>query len=163
VNQISTQALVRGGDTLVIGGQVVRKRVNSAAGLPLIGDIPFLGALTRTKSDEYEQYVRIYVVRPRLLGDGTVELNEPVNAERTDPLVNRTVGRVPDLIRGSGLSPRGLDVDRPTAPGIGTDAHFVVPVPRPEPVMPQGQGEPDTPSEAPLIRPPRPGTEPLQR
>lgn len=68
-NQISTQAVVKGGDTLVIGGQVVRKRINSLSGLPILGSIPLLGHLTNTRSTEVAQFVRLYVVRPRLLGE----------------------------------------------------------------------------------------------
>ena len=68
-NQISTQAVVKGGDTLVIGGQVVRKRINSLSGLPILGSIPLVGHLTNSRSTEVAQFVRIYVVRPRLLGE----------------------------------------------------------------------------------------------
>lgn len=68
-NQISTQAVVKGGDTLVIGGQVVRKRINSLSGLPILGSIPIVGHLTNSRSTEVAQFVRIYVVRPRLLGE----------------------------------------------------------------------------------------------
>jgi len=138
-NQISTQAVVRGGDTLVIGGQVVRKRVNRVAGLPIIKDIPFLGALTNSRSDDYEQYVRVYVVRPRILGDDSALLNEPLAADRSDPLVHGVVGRVPELIRGSGLSPQGTDAARPASGREPGESMTVVPVP--QPVMP-----PPTPS-----------------
>jgi hypothetical protein len=133
-NQISTQAVVRGGDTLVIGGQVVRKRVNRVAGLPIIKDIPFLGALTNSRSDDYEQYVRVYVVRPRILGDDSALLNEPLAADRSDPLVHGVVGRVPELIRGSGLSPQGTDAARPASGREPGESMTVVPVP--QPVMP---------------------------
>lgn len=133
-NQISTQAVVRGGDTLVIGGQVVRKRVNRVSGLPIIKDIPLLGALTNSRSDDYEQYVRVYVVRPRILGDDSALLNEPVAADRTDPLVHGVVGRVPELIRGSGLSPQSTDAARPASGRETGEATTVVPVP--QPVMP---------------------------
>lgn len=133
-NQISTQAVVRGGDTLVIGGQVVRKRVNNVAGLPIIKDIPLLGALTNSRSDDYEQYVRVYVVRPRILGDDSAQLNEPVAADRVDPLVNSVVGRVPELILGSGLSPQGADAARLPSVREPVEAMTVVPVP--QPVMP---------------------------
>lgn len=130
-NQISTQAVVRGGDTLVIGGQVVRKRVNRVAGLPIIRDIPLLGALTSSRSDDYEQYVRVYVVRPRILGDDSALLNEPVADHQGDPLVHGVVGRVPQLIRGSGLSPQGQDAARPNSVREAVESMSVVPVPQP--------------------------------
>lgn len=137
-NQISTQAVVRGGDTLVIGGQVVRKRVNRVSGLPIIKDIPLLGALTNSRSDDYEQYVRVYVVRPRILGDDSALLNEPVAANAADPMVHGIVGRVPELIRGSGLSPQGTDAARPASGREAGESMLVVPVPQPvaPPVVP---------------------------
>jgi type III secretion protein C len=150
-NQISTQAVVRGGDTLVIGGQVVRKSIKRIAGLPIIRDIPLLGALTSSRSDEFEQYVRVYVVRPRLLGDDSTALSAPVAPERADPLVNGVIDRVPGLIRGSGLSPRGLDAQRPPGPAGPGAEPVVVPVPQPvpppersAPAKPGGPATPDT-------------------
>ena len=146
-NQISTQAVVRGGDTLVIGGQVVRKRVKKVAGLPFIKDIPLLGALTSSRVDNTEQYVRIYVVRPRILGDDSSLLNEPVAADRADPMVNGAVGRVPELIRGSGLSPQGSDAARSPNVREPSEAMTVVPVPRPlmSPPTVNGNGTLDSP------------------
>jgi type III secretion protein C len=149
-NQISTQAVVRGGDTLVIGGQVVRKRVNRVSGIPIIKDIPILGALTNSRSDDFEQYVRVYVVRPRILGDGSLLNDEPVEAQHADPLVHGIVGRVPELIRGSGLSPRVPDAERPASPRGAVDATLVVPVPQPQSAaMPQAT----TAREAPPSQP----------
>lgn len=131
-NQISTQAVVRGGDTLVIGGQVVRKRVNRVSGLPIIRDIPVLGALTSSRSEDFEQYVRIYVVRPRILGDGSTPQTEPEHADSRDPLVHGIVGRVPELIRGSGLSPSLLDAQRAADTRPAAEATLVVPLPGPK-------------------------------
>jgi len=72
-NQITTQAVVRGGETLVIGGQVVRKEVSSEAGLPIIRNLPLLGTLTNSRSNKTEEFVRVYVVRPRILIEDAFE------------------------------------------------------------------------------------------
>lgn len=166
-NQISTQAVVRGGDTLVIGGQVVRKRVSRDSGLPRLRDIPILGAVMGSRSNDNEQYVRVYVVRPRILGDGSTPLNEPVAADRGDPLVNSVVGRVPELIKGSGLSPQGLDAERPTRALDALGGQIVVPVPRPEVRKPQApearKPAPDTPAAAPGNTPATPDRVPSGR
>jgi hypothetical protein len=69
-NQINTQAVVRSGDTLVIGGQIVRKRAKSADGL--IGTTQKDGFFARMFSEKTEgeyDYVRIYIVRPLILGE----------------------------------------------------------------------------------------------
>ena len=103
-NQISTQAVVRGGDTLIIGGQVVRKRTKEVAGLPFIRNLPILGALTNSRSAETEQFVRIYVVRPRILGEDS----EYVQADRADPAsdpsLNPGVKNIPGMLQGSSLA-----------------------------------------------------------
>ena len=139
-NQISTQAVVRGGDTLVIGGQVVRKRINRNSGVPFLQDLPIFGALARSRTDEFEQYVRIYVVRPRLLGEDSSQLSGPLGPEGPDTNSHRVLDRVPDLIRGSGLTPRrsdlSIDVPNPKNEGpLNSDSNtpamapLVVPVP----------------------------------
>jgi hypothetical protein len=109
-NQISTQAVVRGGDTLVIGGQVVRKRVSKVSGIPIIKDIPILGTLTNSRAEDYEQYVRIYVVRPRLIGEDSGEANRTLGDAATDPNSHRLLDKVPDIIKGSSLAPRKADL-----------------------------------------------------
>jgi hypothetical protein len=137
--RFSTQAVVRGGDTLVIGGQVVRKSVKRVSGLPFIRDLPVIGALTNSRSDEMEQFIRLYVVRPRLLGDDSAALNLPVIPGQADPLVNGVLERVPNLIRGSGLSPRIPDAARPSGVSRSEPAEpLVVPV---APVAPQRMPE----------------------
>jgi hypothetical protein len=153
-NQISTQAVVRGGDTLVIGGQVVRKRVNRVSGLPIIKDIPLLGALTNSRSDDYEQYVRIYVVRPRLLGEDSADTKAPDPENRIDPASHGVLERVPELIRGTGLTPRRADpppADQGSATGPNgqsvqlyapTQPTVVVPVPAPMGVVRTEEGGP---------------------
>jgi hypothetical protein len=137
-NQISTQAVVRGGDTLVIGGQVVRKRVNRNSGIPFFKDIPILGALARSRTDEFEQYVRIYVVRPRLLGEDSSQIAGPLGPEGADVNSHRILERVPDLIRGSGLSPRRSDLS--------------IEVPSPKNQGPLNT-DPETPAMTPLVVP----------
>jgi FimV-like protein len=71
-NQITTQAVVRGGETLIIGGQVVRKEISAETGLPIIRRLPLLGTLTNSRTNRYERFVRVYVVRPKILIDNTM-------------------------------------------------------------------------------------------
>lgn len=104
-NQISTQAVVRGGDTLVIGGQVVRKRVNNVAGLPIFGRIPLIGDLLNSRSTEVSQYVRIYVVRPRILGEDSERVQALQAPQDPDDSRHPAFKDVPNLLRGSGMSP----------------------------------------------------------
>ncbi|KAF0145402.1 MAG: type IV pilus assembly protein PilQ [Nitrospirae bacterium] len=48
---LSTQALVKDGDTLVLGGIYTDTEVNDTTGIPLLSKIPILGWLFKTKQD----------------------------------------------------------------------------------------------------------------
>lgn len=72
-NQVNTQAVVRSGDTLVIGGQVVRKRLNSGSGLPSTTESKgFFSRLFSSQAELSEDYIRLYMVRPLILGEDSV-------------------------------------------------------------------------------------------
>lgn len=133
-NQISTQAVVRGGDTLVIGGQVVRKRISRVAGIPIIKEVPLLAALTNSRSEDYEQFVRIYVVRPRLIGEDSRDANQALGDAATDPTSHRILDQVPGIIQGGSLAPRRADLGARQAgnsatPPLPVEPVLVIPVP----------------------------------
>lgn len=67
-NQITTQATIRSGDTLIIGGQVIVQETDARSGLPILGDLPILGGLFSSVNVVKREYIRIYVVRPQILG-----------------------------------------------------------------------------------------------
>jgi type III secretion protein C len=69
-NQINTQAVVRSGDSLVIGGQIVRKSSKDTQGLPgTTGTDSFFGRLLSQRTSSEVEYVRMYIVRPLILGE----------------------------------------------------------------------------------------------
>jgi hypothetical protein len=72
-NQIATQAVVNNGDTLVIGGQVVRKVIDQDSGLPFLSRMPILGLLFGQRSRQYNEFLRIYIISPRLLGEDSLQ------------------------------------------------------------------------------------------
>lgn len=100
-NQISTQAVVKGGDTLVIGGQVVRKRVNSISGIPILNRIPFISNLTNSRTTEMAQFIRVYVVRPRLLGDDSSLAGNTLPMPQEDLFAPSSLGNIRPLMTGS--------------------------------------------------------------
>jgi len=75
-NQITTQAVVRSGDMLVIGGNVVRRKVNNTSGVPVLSTIPVIGAIFGQNNDTYQDYVRIYVIRTNILGEDSATARE---------------------------------------------------------------------------------------
>lgn len=135
-NQISTQAVVRGGDTLVIGGQVVRKRVGGRAGLPVIGQIPILGDILGSRSNEMAQFIRIYVVRPRLLGEDSSFAGNAVPLPQEDPFSHPRMGLVRNMMLGSSITPNRPDAPSTSgAPEVNREAPAAAPRETPPPEM----------------------------
>jgi len=123
--QITTQAVVKEGDMLVVGGQVIRRRVKQRGSVPVISDLPLLGAVFGTRSDEDAEFIRIFMVRPTVIeasGSGTealasaratqAALPQKVDAFVADKAIS--IGEGKDLSTVSSRSPRARDM--PQAP-----------------------------------------------
>ncbi|WP_244911094.1 type III secretion system outer membrane ring subunit SctC [Burkholderia humptydooensis] len=65
---ITTQAIVRDGESLLIGGYVRDANDGREAKVPLLGDIPLLGALFRFRSTQVDRQERLFLITPKLLG-----------------------------------------------------------------------------------------------
>jgi hypothetical protein len=122
--------VVRGGDTLVIGGQVVRKKVNTVSGLPGLRDIPLFNALTSTKGVQYETFVRVYVVRPTLLGEDSSYASVALNNERAAPSYNAVLQKVPDLVRGISMAPEAAPASKTIPADDSSPRVILIPQPR---------------------------------
>ncbi|OJA28523.1 hypothetical protein BGV47_27395 [Burkholderia ubonensis] len=92
---ISTQAIVKDGESLLIGGYVRDVNDASESKVPLLGDIPGIGALFRFRSANVERKERLIMITPRLLkagdarSDGDRQSSEA--GEGDDSWVSRTV------------------------------------------------------------------------
>lgn len=69
VNQRQAQATlsVRDGDTIMLGGFIKQSKNNSKSGVPILKDIPLLGAAFRSKSDQNERTELIILLRATVL------------------------------------------------------------------------------------------------
>jgi len=65
-SQISTQAIVKAGDSLLIGGMVRESKSNVESKVPLLGDIPGLGTVFRTRTSSGSKVERLFLITPRL-------------------------------------------------------------------------------------------------
>jgi hypothetical protein len=115
-NQIATQAIVNNGDTLVIGGQVVRKVLDADSGLPFLSRLPIIGLLFGSRARQYQEFLRIYVISPRLLGEDSLQA---ASASVTQPNGTVTNSRMlqqelPKIMQGTSL-PSNPDIK--LAPG----------------------------------------------
>ncbi|WP_232454844.1 type III secretion system outer membrane ring subunit SctC [Burkholderia ubonensis] len=64
---ITTQAIVRNGESLLIGGYVRDVSDHGESKVPLLGDIPLLGALFRFRSTQTDRQERLFLITPKLL------------------------------------------------------------------------------------------------
>jgi hypothetical protein len=119
--QITTQAVVKEGDMLVVGGQVIRRRVKQRGTVPVVSDLPVLGAVFGTRSDEDAEFIRIFMVRPTVIeaSGGANEalasaratqaaLPQKVDAFVSDKAVSLGEGK--DLSTISSRSPKARDL-----------------------------------------------------
>ncbi len=65
--QINTQVLVNNGDTVVLGGIYENEKLNSVEKVPLLGDIPILGALFRRTINRDNKAELLIFVTPKIL------------------------------------------------------------------------------------------------
>lgn len=68
--KVTTQVLVRTGETIVLGGIFEQSTNNNASKVPLLGDIPVLGALFRSRSRESIKRELLIFVTPKMLQEG---------------------------------------------------------------------------------------------
>jgi len=68
---IQTQVLVKDGQTVVLGGIMETERRDSEKKVPLLGDVPVLGNLFKTKSKTNNRDELLIFITPKILREGT--------------------------------------------------------------------------------------------
>lgn len=64
-----TQVLVNDGETVVIGGLTITEKTRSRAGIPLLMDLPVLGALFRQETEQETKRDLLIMVTPHIVRD----------------------------------------------------------------------------------------------
>ncbi len=67
--RIETQVLVNNGQTVVLGGIYQQQVINATTKVPLLGDIPYLGAMFRTTSEFNEKKELLIFVTPKIVNE----------------------------------------------------------------------------------------------
>ena len=65
--RIDTQALLENGETVVIGGIYTQNETFSVSKIPILGDIPFIGVMFRTKSFKNDRSELLIFLTPRII------------------------------------------------------------------------------------------------
>lgn len=68
-NEISTQVLVEDGETIVLGGVFKQTKGKSVSKVPLLGDIPYVGALFRKTTEQDDKEELLVFITPRIVND----------------------------------------------------------------------------------------------
>lgn len=100
---ISTQATIREGQSLLIGGYDTETQQNSMEKVPVLGDIPKLGALFRTTRVDQQRRKRMFLITPRIVSIGAPAASLarptqiPAEATALQPLlrIDRSLGKFP--------------------------------------------------------------------
>lgn len=67
--QISSMIAVQDGETIALGGLIREKTTETDVGVPLLKDIPILGALFSKTSNKVERTELLILITPRVVGD----------------------------------------------------------------------------------------------
>jgi type II secretory pathway component GspD/PulD (secretin) len=135
---IETEAVVRSGETVVLGGLADTQKKNEISGTPWLMDLPFIGHLFRTEKDkEHVQNILIFVTAT-LISDVGEELIPLNNIERYG-LAVPAEAKVPDVLKGE-----------PAAPAVpAAEAPSPAPTPAPVPAATAVEAAPAAPAPAP--------------
>ncbi|GEM_PF-6823085 len=98
--ELDTRVTVPSGDTLLLGGLIDSKKINTVSKVPLLGDIPFLGRLFRYKgTSEYKSHL-VLLIRPTVLDDENPNTGyEAPSLKVAEPML-KGIGKDLDPTRG---------------------------------------------------------------
>ena len=64
---VSTQAIVKSDDTLLIAGHTQDQNISGTNKIPLLGDIPGVGVLFSNRSTSVQRRERLFMIKPRII------------------------------------------------------------------------------------------------
>jgi type IV pilus assembly protein PilQ len=71
VKEVQTQVLVENGGTVVIGGIYEQQESTTTSKVPLLGDIPYLGNLFKTKTNDAQRTELLVFLTPKVVSERT--------------------------------------------------------------------------------------------
>ncbi|WP_163369382.1 type IV pilus secretin PilQ [Endozoicomonas acroporae] len=69
-NEVTTQILVEDGETVVLGGVFKQEVKNKTVKVPVLGDVPYIGALFRKKTQSDVKNELMVFITPRIITEG---------------------------------------------------------------------------------------------
>jgi pilus assembly protein CpaC len=146
-----TEFNVQAGETIVLSGLLQRESASDVDKLPLLGDLPVLGALFRSKRFQNKETELVVFVTPTVMTSQSPGQRDRI--ERTTERLQERFGAAPYL--SDPVQP-GVAYEKPdavparTAPAEGASVPMPVPVPAasPKPIVPAGA----VPAKQPVVQ-----------
>jgi len=88
--EVTSNVLVRDGHTIVIGGLFRERTANNRAQVPLLGNVPYLGTIFRSTTDNTERDEVIILITPRIIKQA---LDESVSEQLRDDVERFRIGQ----------------------------------------------------------------------
>jgi len=107
VKRAVTRVELKEGESLIIGGLLDRRIVKNMAKVPILGDVPILGALFRSTKFENRESELIFVITPRIVR--TMKAGEKPQLPGIEKYDHSDMRQVP--------LPGGSDAKKPMSPG----------------------------------------------
>ncbi|WP_066546605.1 MULTISPECIES: type III secretion system outer membrane ring subunit SctC [unclassified Sphingomonas] len=82
---VNTQAMINEGEGLLLGGLTVNADFDAETKIPLLGDIPVLGELFKSRSKRRQKTERLFLITPRIIPIDTVAV-QPAAATPPVPI-----------------------------------------------------------------------------
>lgn len=112
--QINSKVAIRSGETLVLGGLIRDNSTADSSGIPLLHDIPVLGALFGSKANKGDRTELLVIITPKVV--------------RTDQDARDISAEMRDRMKSfSGYKPFGLNVPADAAPSLPLPADLYRP------------------------------------
>ena len=155
---IESNVVVEDGQILVLGGLIEDRYTDDTSKVPLLGDIPYIGALFRSQSRSKTRTNLMVFLRPTVMRDP--ETADRVTAERYDSIrsFQKDMQPTPNIfipVTGSPVVPplraiEGADTISPPQTSPGTEPPVVR---KPQPAIGDAPPSPGAPVPAPIIVP----------
>lgn len=90
---INTQALINAGESLLIGGMVRETKSEGVDKVPVLGDIPFIGNLFKSRTEGGQRMERMFLISPRLASSRTAsEFQDMPDQDSSAERLEQTTG-----------------------------------------------------------------------
>jgi len=86
---LSSEIAVRNGDTVMLGGFIKNQKSTTRAGVPFLDDIPLLGPLFSSRSDQKQREELLVLMRPTVLKTPQIAAENTIKEEQQLPGVAR--------------------------------------------------------------------------